>query len=218
MSDETLYVGRIVAIGRSKAGKVAAMYRVSSRSFPNRTSSVGKDFAAIIPLPGHESDIAKNPYIAYNCLRVVGEWAIVSNGSHTDPIAGKIASGMQARDALALSLLSMDFEKDAYNTPRIAGAIHRNEDAGFLAAVRKDGLDVRELQVEPGRALYVTTYERQYVEPAQAGPFDAATAQEAAHFVLFEGDFARMTKPIAAVAALETEKGFEIAAESVKPG
>ena len=31
-----MYVGRIVAVGRTHAGANAALYRVSSRSFPNR--------------------------------------------------------------------------------------------------------------------------------------------------------------------------------------
>ncbi|MDR0932030.1 MAG: hypothetical protein LBM70_03310, partial [Victivallales bacterium] len=31
-----MYLGRIVAIGMTKDGKPTAMYRVSSRSFPNR--------------------------------------------------------------------------------------------------------------------------------------------------------------------------------------
>lgn len=31
-----MYLGRIVAIGMTPQGKAAAMYRVSSRSFPNR--------------------------------------------------------------------------------------------------------------------------------------------------------------------------------------
>ena len=31
-----MYIGRIVAFGMTKENKVCAMYRVSSRSFPNR--------------------------------------------------------------------------------------------------------------------------------------------------------------------------------------
>ena len=117
-----MYVGRIVAIGRNKEGKLAAMYRVSSRSFPNRTAKVGEGNVSIVPRAGHETDVFKNPYIAYRCVKIVGDVAIATNGSHTDPIAEKVASGMSLRDAMTMSLLTLDYEKDDYNTPRIASA------------------------------------------------------------------------------------------------
>ena len=94
-----MYIGRIVAFGRTLDGKNAAMYRVSSRSFPNRQAVISKDRIAVVPRPGAESDLAKNPYISYNCLRVAGngEWAVATNGSQTDPIAEKIDAGMNVR-------------------------------------------------------------------------------------------------------------------------
>ena len=53
----------------------------------------------------------KNPYIAYNCLRVAGRTVVASNGSQTDPIAEKIAAGMPLRDALATTLWVLDYEE-----------------------------------------------------------------------------------------------------------
>ena len=41
---------------------------------------------AIVPKPGFENDMQKNPYIAYDCLRLANGYAIVTNGSQTDPI------------------------------------------------------------------------------------------------------------------------------------
>jgi IMP cyclohydrolase len=119
------YLGRMVAFAVTLDGRPAALYRVSSRSFPNRVAAVSEDKrrVAILPAPGHEADAAKNPYIAYNCARLAGDVAVLSNGSHTDPAAEKIASGMPIRDALALALLALDYEKDDYSTPRIAAAI-----------------------------------------------------------------------------------------------
>ena len=35
-----MYVGRIIAIARNQSGQVAALYRVSSRSFPNRQATI----------------------------------------------------------------------------------------------------------------------------------------------------------------------------------
>ena len=112
-----MYIGRIVAFGMTKENKVCAMYRVSSRSFPNRQAVENNGKIAIVPRAGAESDLAKNPYISYNCLRIAGEWAIATNGSQTDPITEKIAMGMPVRDAIALGLLAMDYEKDSRDTP-----------------------------------------------------------------------------------------------------
>ena len=81
-----MYLGRIVAIGMTPAGKAAAMYRVSSRSFPNREAVLIGGQVAILPRAGFESDLRKNPYISYNCIRIAGEWAVATYGSQTDPI------------------------------------------------------------------------------------------------------------------------------------
>lgn len=54
------YLGRIVAIGRNRQGACAAMYRVSSRSFPNRMAVLKPEAASIVPKPGYEGDVFKN--------------------------------------------------------------------------------------------------------------------------------------------------------------
>ena len=79
-----MYLGRIVSIGRTRNGKNVAMYRVSSRSFPNRQTVKMGDKVAVMPRPGFEGDLQKNPYITYNCVRIAGNYAVVSNGSQTD--------------------------------------------------------------------------------------------------------------------------------------
>ncbi|NLF56423.1 MAG: IMP cyclohydrolase, partial [Candidatus Hydrogenedens sp.] len=111
-----MYVGRIVSVARTEDGRLCATYRVSSRSFPNRTAVIGGDKVSIVPKQGHEMDVYKNPYIAYNCVRIVcnGDVAVVTNGSQTDTIAEKIDQGMPARDAIALASLALDYEKDSY--------------------------------------------------------------------------------------------------------
>ena len=103
-----MYLGRIVAIGMTPAGKAAAMYRVSSRSFPNREAVLNGNQVSILPRAGFEGDLRKNPYISYNCIRLAGEWAVATNGSQTDPIVEKLAMGYPARDAITLPLLTMD--------------------------------------------------------------------------------------------------------------
>ena len=207
-----MYAGRIVAVGRTRAGELAAMYRVSSRSFPNREAQVKENVVSIVPKKGSENDVFKNPYIAYNCARIVGDAAVVTNGSQTDPIAEKVMLGLPLRDAIASALLALDYEKDSYNTPRIAAAVTAGAESGFLGVVREDGLEVCRLSLRPGECYYVSTYETNRILPTQRGDFDAASAHDGADFILGKGVFGEMTNPVASVCAIETESGFEIAA------
>lgn len=205
-----MYVGRIVVIGRTPGGANLAAYRVSSRSFPNREAVQHEGRCAVVPRQGHESDIGKNPYIAYNCLRLVPDWAIVTNGSQTEPIAEKVASGMPVRDALALSLLALDYEKDDYSTPRIAGAVPRAGDSGWLGIVRRDALLLTELPLEAGRAHFVATYELD--QPGRSGAaIEAADAAGVARFVVDGGEFAKLTHAVTSAAAVADASGFGLA-------
>lgn len=203
-----MYVGRIVSVGQTKSGFGVGMYRVSSRSFPNREAKIHDNSIAIVPKPGHEQDIQKNPYIAYNCLRLVRDYAVVSNGSHTDPIAEKLQCGWPPRDALAGVLLTLDYEHDSLDTPRIAGVVNRDGSVGWLAIVRKDALLVREFALTPGQAFYVCTYERDEPGCAQKDDdFDVNSASEACDYILGKGIFAGFTKPVSAVCALAGADG-----------
>jgi IMP cyclohydrolase len=206
-----MYVGRIVAVGRTRSGQNAALYRVSSRSFPSRQAVDLNGQLAIVPREGHESDVYKNPYIAYNCLRIAADQAVVTNGSHTDPIAEKVAAGIPARDALVASLLALDYEKDDYNTPRIAGVVPREGDRAWLGIVRHDALVVKEVGLQAGRAIWIATYEANDVRESQTSDFDAADAAGAARFVIDGGEFANLTNPVTAAACLATSRGFELA-------
>lgn len=206
-----MYVGRIVAIGRTKSGKLAALYRVSSRSFPNREAQMKENAVAIVPKQGSEGDVFKNPYIAYNCMKSVGDTVVATNGAQTDPIAEKISLGMPVRDAMATALLALDYEKDKYNTPRIAAAVTLGAEEGVLGVVRDDGIEVVTVPIESGTVHYVATYETNRVLPEQCGKFDAETAEQGAKFILGEGLFAEMTNPVTAVCALLVPEGPEIA-------
>jgi len=190
-----MYVGRILAVGRS--GQPFAAYRVSSRSFPHRQAVVRDEAVAIVPRAGFLEDVFKNPYIAYHCLRRAGEWAVVSNGSHTDPIAEKIASGLPPRDALALTLLTLDYEKDAYHTPRIAGVVGAEE--GYLGVVRHDGLEVQRFPLTDGKARIVATYELNHLEDREYA-YSGEDAAACARF-LIEGEFfCTLEHPVCAAA------------------
>jgi IMP cyclohydrolase len=213
-----MYIGRIVSVGQLADGRLCGMYRVSSRSFPNRTAILGDDKVSIVPKPGFEGDVQKNPYIAYNCVRVVceGEVAVVSNGSHTDPIAEKMAMGFPARDAMALSMLTLDYEKDSYNTPRITAVLDRVDGAGWLGVVREDGLEVRRMPLSPGRFFYVATYEENTIQERQGGAFEVRNPDEACAYILGQGIFAERENPVAAVAAVEADAGYVFATADAK--
>jgi IMP cyclohydrolase len=160
-----MYVGRFLVV----SPQVAA-YRVSSRSFPNRRADAHDD--RVVVGPTDDAPETDNPYIAYNCYREAAGHAVVGNGSHVDPVAEKLGLGYPARDAVVTALHALDFEKDDYDTPRIAGVLTPDGRA-LVGTVRRDALLVHEV-TEP---TLVATYERDTPEP-----FDlpAATASEAA--------------------------------------
>ena len=210
---QDIYLGRIVAVGMTEAGNLAALYRVSSRSFPNRKAVVGKDAVSIVPKEGHEGDIFKNPYIAYNCAKIVNGTAILTNGSQTDPIAEKIATGMSIRDALIYSLAVMDYEKDAYDTPRIAAIVRKGEKTGWLGTIRRDGIKVRSFELQKGRCFYVSTYEHCWPTPEQTAKFTAKDAAGACAYALGQEEFAHFLNPVTAVCAVESATGFDLATQ-----
>jgi IMP cyclohydrolase len=210
-----MYVGRIVAVGRTRAGANAGLYRVSSRSFPNRRVVEIGGRLAVLPREGHEADVHKNPYIAYNCLRIARDWCVVTNGSQTDPIAEKIESGMAPRDALAQSLLLLDYERDDYRTPRIAAAVPLEGDLAWLGVVRHDALVVRAVALAAGRAQWIATYEANDVRDEQSLDFDARDAAAAARCAIDGPGFADLEKPVTSAAALATGRHFELASHVV---
>lgn len=196
-----MYTGRILSIGMNNDGKPFVAYRVSSRSFPNRQCLKFESRAAVVPIEGFEKDIFKNAYIAYNSIRIVDGAAVVSNGSQTDVIADKIALGMNLRDAMAYSLLTMDYEKDDYNTPRIAAAVtstdKEDEYECYIGIVNDNKILVE--QVPYGEAAFISTYGSQVPDKVE---FDAKTAGESAKFIFDEGTFANYEKPVTSCAAV----------------
>lgn len=212
-----MYIGRIVCVGRTLDGRLCAAYRVSSRSFPNRTAVLGERKVSIVPKPGHEGDVLKNPYIAYNCARIVrnGDVAVATNGSQTDVIADKIEEGMPIREALVLASLVLDYEKDAYNTPRVSAVVDKHLGVGWLGIVRHDGLEVQRIPLELGRIWYVATYEENAVRADQCDEFPVTSAEEACDYVLGQGIFAKRTNAVTGVAALAADYGFDLFAKDM---
>ncbi|ELY98008.1 IMP cyclohydrolase [Natrialba asiatica] len=192
------YVGRFVVVGPE-----VGAYRVSSRSFPNREITARED--ALTVGPTADAPETDNPYVSYNCLRVVdtptGQTAAFGNGSHVDPIAEKLELGYPARDALAESLLALDYEKDDYDTPRIAATI--GDDEALIGIVRKDALLVEPVD-EP---TLVATYEKNSPESIEFTADTAAAAASESYDLEFE-------HAVCAAGVERTGDGFETAIEN----
>jgi len=158
-----MYIGRFVIVSPDFGA-----YRVSSRSFPNRRIVARDGTLTVAPTP--DAPETDNPYVSYNCVREGGDAVVVGNGSHVDPIAEKLDLGYPARDALASSLLALDYEKDDYDTPRVAGVIGTES---YVGIVRRDALLVESVD-EP---TLVATYEEN--EPTGTD-FEAGAADDPA--------------------------------------
>ena len=196
-----MYTGRILSTGMNCEGKPFVAYRVSSRSFPNRKCMKFDEKASVVPIEGFEKDIYKNAYISYNSIRIVNDVAVVSNGSQTDVIADKIGVGMNIRDAMAYSLLTMDYEKDDYNTPRIAAAVtstdSEEEYECYIGIVNDNKILVE--QVPYGEAAFISTYGSQVHDLVD---FEAKDATGSAKFIFDEGTFANYEKPVTSCATV----------------
>ncbi|PWQ97357.1 IMP cyclohydrolase [Leucothrix arctica] len=207
-----MYVGRIVSVGRTKDNKLTVMYRVSSRSFPNREIAQLENSLAVIPKKGHHEDIYTSPYISYNCFRSNSQYAVVGNGTQADPVFEKLESGMNMRDAIANVLLAMDYEHDDYSTPRIVAVADQKYQKGALGSIRADGIDVQVFDLSLGEYRFVSTYEKCVVSPEnQAFNLDITDEKQAAQFVINGGVFAEFTNPVSSVAAVESDDGYKTA-------
>jgi IMP cyclohydrolase len=176
-----MYIGRFLVLGKTLNGKPFVTYRVSSRSFPNRIAKIMNDETVAI-LPKNLEEMFKNPYITYNCVKIVGNIAVVTNGSHTDIIADKIRIGLPIRDALSYSLLTMDYEKDDFNTPRIAAVLTDNE--AYMGYVSDNDIRIKKVELEEGYAYYLSTYEACKITEHQKIEVSKNTPEDLCKFIM----------------------------------
>jgi IMP cyclohydrolase len=147
--------------------------------------------------------LAKNPYIAYNCIRVSGDVAVVANGTQSDMILERIEDGQRPLDALAISLVAYGYERDELDTPRIAGAVRG--DRAYLGIAQRDEFRVQEFALAEDRAMMVATYEKTGFEETELGGSAGEIARQA-----FDLSFER---PVCAACALAVpgESGYDLA-------
>ncbi len=141
-----MYVGRFIVVGENFGG-----YCVCSRSFPDRCVVKREECLSIELKP--EAQETENPYVAYNCARVEGDCVVIGNGDHVDQIVEKLVLKRNSEDALTEGLVVSGYEKDEYDTPRIAGIVGKES---FIGIIRRDGIEVQKVR-EP---MFVSTYEK----------------------------------------------------------
>ena len=127
---------------------------------------------------------------------------VCANGSHADNIAVKLKRGLPPFDALALGLLSWDYEDDTPGTPRIAAILDLAEPANIeLGIVRPGGLQVERLPLQENRAYILATNAYRTID-GNSFEWQTVGAGSIAQRVL-TGDFMpqiQLSQPIAAVA------------------
>jgi IMP cyclohydrolase len=194
-----MYIGRFVTVGKTN-GNLWAGYRVSSRSFPHR-HAVKLNDNTIVVMPLDIRDLEKSPFLSYNCVKTVKDSAVVANGSHSDSIAEKIEMGYPARDAIALSLLAMDYEKDSLNTPRIAAVVSKG--TAYMGIVTKDGINVGAVPLEENDCFMVATYEKTTFSRISLSATSAADLAKNLFYLTFE-------KPVCSAGAYQKYGGFSL--------
>jgi IMP cyclohydrolase len=152
--------------------------------------------------PKNPEELSKNPYIAYRCLRLWENVAVVANGTQVDMILERVEDGMRPMAAIALSLLAYGYERDELDTPRLAGVVQ--EDKAWLGIVKRGEIRTKEFLLAEGQALMVATYEKTEFEPVAIAGKSAAEIARACFELPLE-------RPVCAAAAMASGDGFELA-------
>ncbi len=195
------YVGRIVGIGRTLEGFNAALYRLSSRTFPKRSLQVSQTTVRVVPQEGYEHQLDGERNIFYNAIVTTGKYVVVGNGSHTDFIAEAIDSDLAPQKAIETVLASLGYERNEEKTPRIVGVVPGYGDHGWLAIVREDAFIVRRLNLEDGKCTYIAT--REVLEPGGASSvMRRLSAAELAEDLVKQEPFCNFSAAIASAVAV----------------
>ncbi len=197
------YTGRTLGIGLMN-GKSFAFYLLCSRSFPTRRAVVRGNAVYIENLT--ETD---NPYVSYPVVRLLGGYTVVTNGLHTEFIAQAL-EWESPKKALIHVLDTMDYERDSYDTPRIAGIIQHESDRGWLGFAGRDEFWVKTLGLKDGNAFVTATYDLDLVELDFPGFESAEELAEKAMELPFENK-------VLAIGVVEEKKGWGLALTSSPP-
>ncbi|MEO8180698.1 MAG: IMP cyclohydrolase [Deltaproteobacteria bacterium] len=209
-----MYLGRMLACGRSSTGQVFLYYRVNSRSFKNRVLKSDPGKVAVLPSSRTSSDF-ENPYVTYNCCRYSARHCVLANGGQTDPVFEKIMRGAAPRDAIASVLLGMDYEFDSYNTPRIVLYADAEAQSLFLGIITESSLQVEKLVLRPGDLALLSTNEHNYIERRPAFTGYAVSSLGAAMQYLVDGEPFKNHEHGVLGLTVEVQNGFAVESRSL---
>ncbi len=154
-----MYVGRLILLGYSEEGDIAAAYRLASRSFHHRRIALAGDLATVRPKPGFEFEAVLKNLTPYYCLGLVKNRGIlVANGRHFPSVFSRISRGEAPDRSIQEVLQFFGPEKDEYATPRICGFVSESE--LLLGIVSNKGVELRVFPQESDNAVYLSTYIR----------------------------------------------------------
>ena len=142
---ENPYPGRGIVLGRSPGGRLLQFYWVMGRSESSRNRVLVREGREVRTQALDLAKVEDPSLVIYTCMREARGHHLVSNGDHTDTLAGAVAAGKSPHDTLA----SISHEPDPpHHTPRIAGCISAGPTpagtAGplaWLAIVKADPFD-----------------------------------------------------------------------------
>jgi len=206
----SVYAGRLLLLGYSMKGDPAAAYRLASRSFPHRRIALSGDLATVRPKPDFELEAAQKGLTPYYCLGLIeGKGILVANGRHFPPIFSQISLGEKPRQSISQVLGFFGPEEDEYFTPRICGFISGLETVVGIAS--RDGVKVKVFSLQPGEAVYVSTYVKTDLDENLIMGFDFSSVYSLARYVHEGSVFRRYSNAISTVAGTVTNGRFMMA-------
>ena len=181
----SMYVGRLLLLGYSKRGDPAAVYRLASRSFPHRRIALAGNLASVRPKPGFEYEAVSRDLVPYYCLGfIVDRGILVANGRHFPQIFSRVSRGELPRLSILQVLEFFGPEEDEFLTPRICGFI--SESDAVIGIVSEGGVRVKNFSLQPGEAVYVSTYIKTCPNENLVEDFDFSSIFDLAEYV-YEG-------------------------------
>lgn len=129
------YVGRGIAVGKTKDGKKAAVaYFIMGRSDNSRNRIFIENRDEVIIHPYDASKVEDPSLIIYSPIRKIGDNLIATNGDQTDTIYDFVKDGKSFEDALETRC----FEPDGPNwTPRISAMLTFGEKLTYKMSILK---------------------------------------------------------------------------------
>lgn len=129
------YVGRGIAVGKTKDGtKAAVAYFIMGRSENSRNRIFVENGDEVIIHPYDESKVEDPSLIIYSPIRKIDNKLIATNGDQTDTIYDFVKDGKSFEDALDTRC----FEPDGPNwTPRISAMLTFGEELTYKMSILK---------------------------------------------------------------------------------